>query len=196
MSTISSSSTVGTSSIGLRKLGKQAKVVEAPSDAVQYLTFYLGKEMYAADILVIKEILQFGELTEVPLMPAYLRGVINLRGAVVPVIDLAHRLGKGLANEGKRTCIVIIEIKIGEQVLNVGVMVDAVSAVIEIAKNQIDAAPSLGGIVRTDFIAGIGKLEGGFVIILDVLHIFSTGELSALAGMQDVNLDTSHNTKS
>jgi purine-binding chemotaxis protein CheW len=188
MPTNGSSSGVGTSSIGLRKLGKVAKVAEAPSDAVQYLTFSLGKEMYAVDILVIKEILQFGDITEVPLMPAYLRGVINLRGAVVPVIDLAHRLGKGLASEGKRTCIVIIEVKVGEQVLNLGVMVDAVSAVLEIGKHQIDPPPALGGAVRADFIAGIGKIESGFVIILNVVHIFSNGELSTLAGMQDVSL--------
>jgi purine-binding chemotaxis protein CheW len=178
------SSSTAASGFGMRKLGKQAKVAEVPSEAIQYLTFFLGKEMYAADILVIKEILQFGDITEVPMMPPYLRGVINLRGAVLPVIDLAYRLGKGLTTEGKRSCIVILEVQLGGQAVNVGVMVDSVSAVIDIAKNQIDAAPALGGTVRTDFIAGIGKLESGFVIILNVEHIFSSGELNALASMQ------------
>ncbi len=182
MSVTSSSTANG--GIGSRKLGKQAKVVDAPSETIQYLTFFLGKEMFAAEILVIKEILQYGDITEVPMMPPYLRGVINLRGAVLPVIDLAYRLGKGQSVEGKRTCIVILEVQIGGQAINVGVMVDAVSAVIDIARNQIEAAPALGGMVRTDFIAGIGKLESGFVIILDVQHIFSTSELDALANMQ------------
>ncbi|MBI3228724.1 MAG: purine-binding chemotaxis protein CheW, partial [Burkholderiales bacterium] len=164
-----------------RKLGKVAKVVDVQSEVMQYLTFFLGKEMFAVDILVIKEILQYGEVTSVPLMPPYLRGVINLRGAVVPVIDLAYRLGKGLSAEAKRSCIVILEVPIGQQVVNLGMMVDAVSAVIDIAKDQIEAAPALGGTVRTDFIAGMGKLPSGFVIILDVAHIFSGGELESLA---------------
>lgn len=169
-----------------RKLAKASKEAEAGSNIDQYLTFFLGKELFAVDILVIKEILQYGQLTEVPLMPAYLRGVINLRGAVVPVIDLAYRLGKGLASEGKRTCIVILEVKIGEQLLNIGVMVDAVSAVIDINKSQIEAAPSLGGAAHTDFIQGMGKLESGFVIILQVANIFSSTELDALASMQEI----------
>ena len=175
----------------LRKTGKATKVIELVSDIDQYLTFFLGRDLFAVDILVIKEILQYGQVTDVPLMPPYLRGVINLRGAVVPVIDLAYRLGKGLASEGKRTCIVILEMAIGGQLLNVGVMVDAVSAVIDIRKSQIEAAPALGGAVQTDFIAGMGKLESGFVIILDVGHLFSAAELDSLANVQKSALSSS-----
>ncbi|WP_338845526.1 chemotaxis protein CheW [Massilia sp. W12] len=150
----------------------------------QYLSFVLGKDAFAVNILCIKEILQFASPTEVPLMPPWLRGVINLRGAVVPVIDLAYRLGRGLSQEGRRSCVVILEVRFGGQVVDIGVMVDAVSAVIDIDARQIEAAPALGGSLQTDFMEGIGKLESGFVIILNISKIFSSGELSALANMQ------------
>jgi purine-binding chemotaxis protein CheW len=146
----------------------------------QYLTFSLGDEVFAVGILVIKEIIQFGQLTTVPLMPPYIRGVINLRGAVVPVIDLYARFGRGTAPVGKRTCIVIIEVKHEGESHDIGIMVDAVSAVIEIAQDQIEPAPSFGSSVRTDFIEGMGKVNDQFVIILDVARTFSVGELAAL----------------
>lgn len=162
--------------------GRQPVAVQS-SHVRQYLSFVLGKDAFAVDILGIKEILQFGELTEVPLMPPWLRGVINLRGAVVPVIDLAYRLGRGISQEARRSCIVILEVRFGSQQVDVGVMVDAVSAVIDIDAAQIEAAPALGGSLHTEFIAGIGKLERGFVIILDIANIFNSNELEALAGM-------------
>lgn len=163
---------------------KSGKTAEAAKTVNQFLTFHLGKDLYAVGILAIKEILQYGQITEVPLMPPWLRGVINLRGAVVPVVDLAFKLGKALTMETKRTCIVILEIHSGTQVLNLGVMVDAVSAVLDIDSGQIEPAPTLGSELETGFIAGIGKLESGFVIILNVGHIFSGGELQALAAMK------------
>lgn len=171
------------------RIAKNSKPVEPASTVRQYLTFYMGRDLFAVDILVIKEILQYGELTEVPLTPPYLRGVINLRGAVVPVIDLAYRLGKGLTQEGKRTCIVIMDVVFNEQTVNLGMMVDAVSAVIEISPQQIEAVPALGGAVRTDFMAGMGKLESGFVIILDVTHVFTQDEAAALLAMKDISSD-------
>jgi purine-binding chemotaxis protein CheW len=156
-----------------------AKVSEyEPSDASQYLTFSLGDELFAVGILVIKEIIQFGQLTTVPLMPSYIRGVINLRGSVVPVIDLYSRFGRGSATVGKRTCIVIIEVAHEDETLDIGIMVDAVSEVIDIAKNQIEPAPAFGSTVRSDFIAGMGKINDQFVIILDVSKTFSLGELA------------------
>lgn len=149
-------------------------------EAGQYLTFLLQDQFFAVGILAIKEIIQHGQLTTVPLMPSYIRGVINLRGAVVPVIDLNVRFGRGAAVVGKRTCIVIIEVMHEEESHDIGIMVDAVSEVIEIAANQIEPAPTFGTEVRAEFIAGMGKVNGRFVIILDVARTFSLGELAAL----------------
>jgi purine-binding chemotaxis protein CheW len=146
----------------------------------QYLTFSLASELFAVGILVIKEIIQYGQPTTVPLMPNYIRGVINLRGAVVPVIDLYARFGRGAAEVGKRTCIVIIEVTYEGDSHDIGIMVDAVSAVIEIAADQIEPPPTFGSTVRTDFIEGMGKLNDQFVIILDVARTFAVSELAAL----------------
>lgn len=150
------------------------------AQAGQYLSFYLGKEVFALGIMVVKEIIQFNQLTCVPLMPAYIRGVINLRGSVVPVIDLSVRLGGGVAQIGKRSCIVILEVVCDGEPMDIGVMVDAVSAVIEIPEEKIEAAPTFGASVRADFIEGIGKVDEHFIIILHVGHTFSMAELAGM----------------
>ncbi|MBC7416217.1 MAG: purine-binding chemotaxis protein CheW [Herminiimonas sp.] len=165
-----------------RRAAAPAAVQVQPENA-QYLTFSLGSELFAVGILVIKEIIQFGQLTTVPLMPAHIRGVINLRGAVVPVIDLQARFGRGAAQVGKRTCIVIIEVSHEDERHDIGIMVDAVSAVIDIGADQIEPAPAFGASVRIDFIEGIGKVNDRFVIILDVTRTFSLGELTELNGL-------------
>jgi purine-binding chemotaxis protein CheW len=136
----------------------------------QYLTFMLTGETYAISILRIKEIIQYGQLTEVPRMPDFIRGVINLRGAVVPVIDLSARFGKQPTAVGRRNCIIIIEVAMGAETQNVGVMVDAVNAVLEIPANEIEPTPTFGTNIRADFIAGMGKINGKFVIILNIQH--------------------------
>jgi purine-binding chemotaxis protein CheW len=150
----------------------------------QYLTFMLTGETYAIGILRIKEIIQYGQLTEVPRMPDFIRGVINLRGAVVPVIDLSARFGKQPTAIGRRNCIIIIEVGIGEaETQNVGVMVDAVNAVLEIPNNEIEPAPNFGTDIRADFIAGMGKINGKFVIILNIQQVLSMDDMAALAGV-------------
>jgi purine-binding chemotaxis protein CheW len=164
----------------MQTLTESSQGKEAAAQTGQYLTFVLGNEPFAIGILVIKEIIEFGQPTEVPLMPAYVRGVINLRGAVVPVIDLQARFGRGIATVGKRTCIVIIEVDDGGESHDIGIMVDAVSAVIEIAAQQIEPAPSFGSSVRTEFVAGLGKVDENFVIILDIARTFSMDELAVL----------------
>jgi purine-binding chemotaxis protein CheW len=149
----------------------------------QYLTFMLSGEIFAIGILRIKEIIEYGNLTEVPRMPDFIRGVINLRGAVVPVIDLGSRFGKQASSISRRTCIVIIEVEHeGEQQV-VGVMVDAVNEVLDIAPGEIEPAPSFGAKIRADFIRGMGKVDGKFVIILNVDHVLSLDEMSSLAGV-------------
>lgn len=169
------------STLATRKQAAASNATETvANDTGQYLTFHLANEVFAVGILVIKEIIQYGQLTTVPLMPSYIRGVINLRGAVVPVIDLYARFGRGTATVGKRTCIVIIEVKHEDESLDIGIMVDAVSAVIDISAQQIEPPPTFGSSVRTDFIHGMGKVNDQFVIILDVAKTFSLGELAAL----------------
>ncbi|WP_338845523.1 chemotaxis protein CheW [Massilia sp. W12] len=150
--------------------------------AGQYLSFWVGKEVFAVGILAIKEIIQYGQLTAVPLMPSYIRGVINLRGSVVPVIDLSVRLGRGVAAVGKRSCIVILETWADGERMDIGVMVDGVSAVIEIGPENIEDAPMFGASVRADFIEGIGKLDQQFIIILDINRTFAMEELAGMDG--------------
>jgi purine-binding chemotaxis protein CheW len=150
----------------------------------QYLTFMLNCEIFAIGILRIKEIIEYGNLTEVPRMPSFIRGVINLRGAVVPVIDLGSRFGKQASAVSRRTCIVIIEVEHDGAQQVVGVMVDAVNEVLDIPTTEIEPAPSFGAKIRADFIRGMGKVDGKFVIILNVDHVLSLDEMSSLAGVE------------
>ncbi|WP_462116057.1 chemotaxis protein CheW [Lysobacter xanthus] len=150
---------------------------------LQYLTFALAEEMFAIDIRGIKEIIEYGGLTTVPMMPAFIRGVINLRGAVVPVIDLSVRFGRAPTVLGRRTCIVIIEVANDTGWQDVGVVVDAVSEVVEIPAGSIEPPPSFGARIRTEFISGMGLLDGGFVILLDVQRVLSVEEMTGLADL-------------
>lgn len=162
---------------------KQLPVVQdnGAEDRAQYLTFRLGAELYAIGILNIKEIMEFGAITTVPMMPAFISGVINVRGAVVPVIDLLARFGKGASQVTKRTCIVILDLDAEGETQSVGVMVDSVSEVVEILATDIEPAPTFGAGIRADFIRGMGKIGGKFVVILDVGRVLSVEEISALA---------------
>ena len=156
-------------------------VQAAPDEEKQYLTFMLGNEMFALAILNIKEIIEFGSVTEVPMMPAFIRGVINLRGSVVPVVDLSARFGRNKTAVSPRTCIVIIEVMgAGDVKLDIGVMVDSVSEVLEIPRSEIEPPPAFGAKIRADFIEGMGKVAGKFVIILDADQVLSVDELSML----------------
>ncbi len=150
-------------------------------DQNQYLTFMLNREMFALPILCIKEILEYEAPTDIPMMPAFVRGIVNLRGAVVPVIDLSLRFGRDSGPTTKKTCIVIVEICIDQEAHVFGIVVDAVSEVLEIADSEIEAAPAFGGSVRTDFIAGMGKINGRFVIILNVNAVLSVDDMTTVA---------------
>ena len=148
--------------------------------AAQYLTFTLGEEVFAMDIRTVREIIQVGPMTTVPLMPGFVRGVINLRGSVVPVIDLQARFGRPLAVIGKKTCIVIFDaLRDGERV-ELGLLVDSVSEVIDIATDAIEPPPNFGGAVRRDFIRGMGKVASGFVVILEPDRAFDVNEMASL----------------
>ncbi|MFT3799609.1 MAG: chemotaxis protein CheW [Burkholderiaceae bacterium] len=159
------------------------RLAAAHAEATQYLTFMLGGETFAIGILSIKEIIEYRSMTEVPMMPDGVRGVINLRGAVVPVLDLQARFGRPPGAVGKRTCIVIIELATQDasapQV--VGVVVDAVNEVLEIDASQIEPPPPFGARIRSEFIHGMGKVDGRFVILLDVTALVDVEGAAAVA---------------
>ena len=144
----------------------------------QYLTFTLDGEMFAIPIRHIKEIIEYSELTEVPMMPRVIRGVINLRGSVVPVVDLSVRFGRRASQTGRRSCIVIIETDTDISSQYIGVIVDAVNEVLEIDQSDIEPAPAFGARVRSDFIQAMGKIGAKFIIMLDVTQVLSLDEIS------------------
>jgi purine-binding chemotaxis protein CheW len=161
----------------------------AHGEQSQYLTFQLGEEMFAIGILSIREIIEYGSLTVVPMTPPFIRGVINLRGAVVPVVDLAVRFGREPRENTKRTCIVIVEIEAADGSQEMGIVVDAVNEVLEIASADIEPPPEFGARVRADFIRGMGKINGKFVVLLDADRVLSVEEVaivSSVGGEADV----------
>lgn len=153
------------------------------------MTFMLDNDAYAIGILSIKEIIEYTTMTEVPLMPACVRGVINLRGAVVPVMDLQVRFGQTPSPVTKRTCIVIVEVlgPEGQQVM--GVVVDAVNEVLDIDASDIEPPPAFGTRIRTDFISGMGKVRGKFVILLNVNRVLDLDDLQAMSEALSVASD-------
>ena len=152
----------------------------ADSPSAQYLTFWLGEEMFALDIRSVREIIQYAPMTRVPLMPAFVRGVINLRGAVVPVIDLHARFGRPAASVGKKTCVVIFDAMRDGERTELGLMVDAVSEVVDIADDAIEPPPNFGTSVRRDFISAIGKRGDRFVVLLEPDRAFDVDEMAQL----------------
>ena len=151
--------------------------------AAQYLTFQLDGETFATSILGIREIIQYRAPTPVPSMPACVRGVINLRGAVVPVVDLQARLGRADSSIGKRSCIVILATEQAQGPQVIGVLVDAVNAVIELTDHDIEAAPSFGTHIRRDLLRGMGKVGERFVVLLEMEQVLRVDEI---AGETDV----------
>ena len=160
---------------------RQVKHTPPAERKQQYLAFGLGGDAFAMEIGYVKEVLQYGELTEVPLMPPFIRGVINLRGAMVPVIDLSIRLGRAPTQIARRSCVVILEVPRAEGPVVVGVIVENVSEVLELAASDIDPAPSFSRDLRSELLSGVGKTGGRFVMLLDVKHVLSLDELSALS---------------
>ena len=163
------------------KAGTSLAAQDAAQQAQQYLTFMLGSEVFAIGILAIKEIIEYDSLTVVPMMPACIRGVINLRGAVVPVMDLSARFGRAATAVTKRTCIVIVEIETAGERHDVGVIVDAVNEVLEIPAGEIEPPPAFGPKIRTDFIRGMGKVNGKFVILLDPDQVLTVDQMQVMA---------------
>ncbi len=153
--------------------------VEKTMEGGQFLTFKLAEEVYALEIRKVREVLDSGDVTKVPKMPDFMRGVINLRGKVVPVVGLRLKFGMTETEETVDTCIIIMEIEIGGVPTSLGAMADSVQEVLDLDTEQIEAAPKIGTGLDTEFIKGMGKKEDEFIIILDVDRIFSGEELAA-----------------
>jgi purine-binding chemotaxis protein CheW len=165
-----------------------AAAAVAADPPLQCLTFLLGEEAFALDIRSVREIIQHVQMTPVPLMPNFVRGVINLRGVVVPVIDLQARFSGPAASIGKKTCIVIFDCMRDTERVELGLLVDAVSEVIDIAASDIEPPPNFGASVRRDFIRGMGKVGKRFVIILDPDKAFDVNEMASLCEASQVAL--------
>lgn len=176
--------------------GKSAAA--ATAEPQQYLTFTLDGELMALGILRITEIIEHRALTVVPLMPPFVRGVLNLRGAVVPVVDLRARFGRGPAEVTRKTCVVIVELRSEEGKTDIGVMVDQVNEVVEIAAQDIEPPPAFGAGLRPDFISGMGKLNNRFVVLLQLENLLSIEELAraaAAANAVEAPVDASAETE-
>jgi len=149
------------------------------AEQTQLLTFLLAGDSYAVGILRVREIIEYDAVTRVPNVPASIRGVINLRGAVVPVVDLAVRFGLGESRLTKRSCVIIVEVDVNGDRLVMGLMADAVSQVIDLPPGDIEPPPDFGTRVRADFLKGLGKIGKNFVLILDIDRVLSNEEVHA-----------------
>ncbi|MBF0399886.1 MAG: chemotaxis protein CheW [Magnetococcales bacterium] len=147
------------------------------TETTQFLTFILADEVFAVDIGRVKEVLEYTPLTKVPRTPASMCGVINLRGSVVPVMDMRLKFGLSASDRTVNTCIIIIEVAVNEGKTVLGAMADSVKEVMSLDPDQIDPAPKIGTRLRTDFIRGMGKQGEHFIIILDTDKVFSAEEL-------------------
>ncbi len=152
--------------------------VTAITETTQYLTFKLGDEVFALDIAKVREVLDFTSVTKVPRTPEFMRGVINLRGNVVPVVDMRLKFGLTKTEKTVNTCIIIVEISLDGDTTVLGALADSVQEVLDLGPDQIEPAPKIGTRLRTDFIKGMGKRNEQFIIILDIDKVFSVDELS------------------
>jgi len=150
------------------------------AETTQYLTFKLDQETYALDITQVREVLDFSEVTKVPRMPEFMRGVINLRGGVVPVVDLRLKFGMTRTEKTIDTCIIIIDLAIEGETTLLGALADSVQEVMTMEPDQILAPPKIGTRLNTEFIKGMGKRNDEFVIIVDIDKVFSLDEMAVL----------------
>ncbi|MEA3544146.1 MAG: chemotaxis protein CheW [Thermodesulfobacteriota bacterium] len=150
----------------------------------QYLTFKLDDEVFGLAIEKVREVLDFISVTRVPQTPEYMRGVINLRGNVVPVMDLRLKFDMEKTEKTVNTCIIITEIEIEGEITVLGALADAVQEVLDLEPDQIEPAPRMGTKLRTEFIKGMGKHNDQFIILLDIDRVFSSAEIAAVVGVE------------
>jgi purine-binding chemotaxis protein CheW len=154
--------------------------VAGTNDMTQYLTFRLEDEIFALDITKVREVLDYTIVTKVPRTPDFMRGVINLRGSVVPVVDLRLKFGMTATESGVNTCIIITEVQVDNETVVLGALADAVQEVLDLGPESISPPPRIGTKLRTEFIKGMGRQNERFLIILDVDKVFSVDELAAV----------------
>jgi purine-binding chemotaxis protein CheW len=150
------------------------------TETVQYLTFKLADEIFAFDVAKVREILELISITKVPQTPDFMRGVINLRGSVVPVIDLRLNFGMQSKENTVNTCIIVVEVNLDGETIVLGVLADSVQEVVEMEPDHIEPPPQLGTKLNTKFIKGMGKVGNNFVMILEIDKVFSANEMSEL----------------
>ncbi len=158
--------------------------VEEVTEAGQYLTFTLDSEIYSIEISQVREVLDMTKITKVPRMPDFMRGVINLRGGVVPVVDLRRKFEIGVSEDTVDTCIIILEIPVDDEMAVIGAISDSVKEVITLEPDQIEPAPKIGTRLQTEFIRGMSKKDDDFIIILDVTKVFSIDELEKVTSIE------------
>jgi purine-binding chemotaxis protein CheW len=159
----------------------QADIIET----TQYLSFKLGDEVFALDISKVREVLDFTTVTKVPRTPEFMRGVINLRGSVVPVVDLRLKFGMAKTEKTVNTCIIIVEVTVDEETAVLGALADSVQEVMDLGPEHIEPAPKIGTRLNTEFIKGMGKRDNNFIIILNIDKVFSSGDLSRVQATQN-----------
>jgi len=150
------------------------------TETVQYLTFKLDDETFAVDVAKVREILDFSTVTKVPQTPDFMRGVINLRGSVVPVVDMRLKFGMSETAKTVNTCIIVMEITLDDETAVVGALADSVQEVLELEPENIEPAPRIGTKLNTDFLVGMGKQNETFIMILNIDKVFTLDELSAV----------------
>jgi purine-binding chemotaxis protein CheW len=153
-------------------------------ETTQYLTFKLDDEVFALDIGKVREVLDFTSITKVPRTPEFMRGVINLRGSVVPVVDLRLKFGMSMTEKTVNTCIIITEVTVDNETTVLGALADSVQEVLDLEPGHIEPAPKIGTRLNTEFIRGMGKRDNNFIIILDIDKIFSVSELAVVQATQ------------
>jgi len=157
--------------------------VASITETSQYLTFKLEEEVFALDISKVREVLDFTDVTKVPETPAFMLGVINLRGSVVPVVDMRLKFGMDRTEKTVNTCIIIVEIEIDGETTILGALADSVQEVMDLDPDQIEPPPRIGTRLKTKFIKGMGKRDNQFIIILDIDKVFSAEDLAAAQDM-------------
>ncbi len=160
---------------------------EKTASVKQFLTFTLDTEQYAVEVEKVREVLEYTTVTKVPNTSEFMRGVINLRGSVVPVVDLRLKFGMAATEKTIDTSIIVMEIDINEETVVLGTLADSVQEVIDLPLNQIEPPPKVGTQIDADFIKGIGKQDERFLIILDINKVFSLEEISAVLEREESN---------
>lgn len=158
--------------------------VKEITETRQYLTFRLAGEIFAIDVAKVREVLDLTTITAIPRTPEFMSGVINLRGSVVPVVDLRLCFEMSKTENTRNTCIVVVEVTLDNEPTVIGALADSVEEVIDLEPEQIQPAPHIGTQIRTDFIRGMGKRDTQFIMILDIDRVFSADDLAALRSQE------------